>query len=201
MVGSIAFQCIQYVLIYFVSSSATGFALTLLPFPQAFYEDATTLLQDPSTPLQGRMLIVAVIYAIAFASILIFLSSRIFYRYRMTRFLILDDENTGGMKAAMESRNLMKGNKKHLFRLDLSFWWFYLLEILLTALCFGDVVLGFMGVEMTTDAFGSYILFFGLYLCGQMLLYWWKRNEVSVTYAHAYLTLCPEEKPQETAKV
>lgn len=125
----------------------------------------------------------------------------LFFRFRLAERWLMDHPQGGALAALVNSHKLIKGNWKALLRVDLSFWWFYLLEILLTALCFGDVVLGFMGVEMTTDAFGSYILFFGLYLCGQMLLYWWKRNEVSVTYAHAYLTLCPEEKPQEAAKV
>ena len=44
-----------------------------------------------------------------------------------------------------------------------------------------------------------FLLFFVLYLCAQLALYWWKRNEVAVTYAHAYLILCPKEETQETA--
>ena len=110
------------------------------------------------------------------------------------------DHPQGGALAALRcSRQLMRGNWKAMFRVDLSFWWFYLLELFVTALGFGDVMLGLAGIEMTTDAFGSYLIFFSFYLCGQMALYWWKRNEVAVTYAHAYLTLCPQEQSTTNA--
>ena len=130
LLGAMAFQGIQYVLLYFISRSATGVVLTLLPFSQAFYHDAETLLQNPSTPLKGKMLIVAVVYGIVFVSLLLFLSLQVFFRYRITRPIILDDENISSMKASNQSRTLMKGKKKKLFQLDLSLWWFYIPEFL-----------------------------------------------------------------------
>jgi CDP-diglyceride synthetase len=58
---------------------------------------------------------------------------------------------------------------------------------------YGDVFLGGFGMEMTTDAFTHYLIFYFLYVWAQMALYWWKRNEVCVTYAHAYMELLPKE--------
>lgn len=136
---------------------------------------------------------VMTIFSLCFLAGSIFL----FFRFRLAELWLMDHPQGGALAALRESRELMRGNQKAMFRIDLSFWWFYLLEVLVTVLCYGDVVLGAMGVEMTTDAFGSYILFFVLYLCAQLALYWWKRNEVAVTYAHAYLTLCPEPVENE----
>ena len=138
---------------------------------------------------------------IIFGLCLLIGGSFLFFRFRLAERWLMDHPQGGALAALLSSHKLMKGNWKALLRIDLSFWWFYLLEVLVTVLCYGDVVLGAMGVEMTTDAFGSYILFFVLYLCAQLALYWWKRNDVAVTYAHAYLALCPEEEPQETTKV
>ena len=118
----------------------------------------------------------------------------LFFRFRLAELWLMDHPKSGARDSLRCSRVLMQGSWKSMFRLDLSFWWFYLLEVLITVLCYGDLMLGAMGVEMTNDAFGSYILFFVLYLCAQLALYWWKRNEVAVTYAHAYVQLCPKEK-------
>ena len=195
------------ILLTLSSAYATSFLFTLTPWAtpmmqemetllassadeQAFLEAVMAMAQEVSVPIM-------IIFSICFLAGGVFL----FFRFRLAERWLMDHPQGGALAALRNSRILMKGNWKALLRVDLSFWWFYLLELLLTALCFGDVVLGFMGIEMTTDAFGSYILFFGLYLCGQMALYWWKRNEVALTYTHAYYTLCPQEEPQKGAKV
>ena len=154
---------------------------------QAFLEAIVAMAEDITVP-------VMVIFSLCFLAGSIFL----FFRFRLAELWLMDHPQGGALAALRESHDLMRGNWKAMLRIDLSFWWFYLLEVLVTVLCYGDVVLGAMGVEMTTDAFGSYILFYVLYLCAQLALYWWKRNEVAVTYAHAYLTLCPE--PVESEK-
>lgn len=117
----------------------------------------------------------------------------LFCRYRLAELWLMDHPKSGALAALRSSRIRMQGNWKALFRVDLSFWWFYLLEILIAVLSYGDIILDALGIEMTTDAFGSYLLFFSLYLWAQMALYWWKKNEISVTYAHAYLTLCADD--------
>lgn len=149
---------------------------------QALLDAIVALTKDATVP-------VMIIFSLCFLAGSFFL----FFRYRFAELWLMDHPQGGALAALRESRQLMRGNWKAMLRVDLSFWWFYLLEVLVTVLCYGDVVLGAMGVEMTTDAFGSYILFFVLYLCAQLALYWWKRNEVAVTYAHAYMQLCPKE--------
>lgn len=51
------------------------------------------------------------------------------YRYRFA-FLILFDQECGAREALNESKRLTYGYKMDLFRLDLSFFWFYLLSFL-----------------------------------------------------------------------
>lgn len=149
---------------------------------QALMDAIVAMAEDITVP-------VMIIFSLCFLAGSIFL----FFRFRLAELWLMDHPQGGALAALRESRQLMRGNWKAMLRVDLSFWWFYLLEVLVTVLCYGDVVLGAMGVEMTTDAFGSYFLFFVLYLCTQLALYWWKRNEVAVTYAHAYMQLCPKE--------
>lgn len=121
----------------------------------------------------------------------------LFFLYRQAELWLLDHPDKGAFAALRGSRQCMRGNKKGMLRVDLSFWWFYVLELLVLILSFGDVILEAFGMVMTTDTFVSYLIFFCLYLWAQLMLYCWKRNEVAVTYAHAYLALCPEEAAKE----
>lgn len=127
---SMLFRGIQYALVYFISGSLARVVLQLAPFSSVFYADLTVLLTEPTTPLKGKMVIVAVVYGFVLVNVMGFLASQLFYRYRMTHYIILDNEETGGVKAALDSKGLMKKKKLAMFRLDLSFWWFYLPQIL-----------------------------------------------------------------------
>lgn len=122
----------------------------------------------------------------------------LYFRFRQAELWLMDHPGSGALAALLYSRRCMRGNWWGMFRIDLSFWWFFLLEAIVSALCFGDEILDIWGIQMTTDTFLSYLLFFCLYLLTQLGLYWWKRNDVAVTYAHAYLALCPEDAAEET---
>lgn len=146
---------------------------------------------------QDIMVPVLVIFGICFLAGFLYL----FFRFRLAELWLMAHPDGGALAALRNSSILMRGNCKAMFKIDLHFWWFYLLELLVTVLCYGDVFLNALGMEMTTDAFGHYLIFFCLYIWAQMSLYWWKRNEVSVTYAHAYLTLCPDPIEEEKGAV
>ena len=50
------------------------------------------------------------------------------YAYRQSMYLLIDHPEYGAVKCLKESRRLMKGHKWELFGLDLSFFWWFLLE-------------------------------------------------------------------------
>ena len=130
-----------------------------------------------------------IVYAVLLVAGVVF----VLFRYRMASLWLMDHPDGRALAALVGGRKILRGNWKAIFRVDLHFWWFYLLEVLVTVLCYGDKLLSVMGVEMTLDAFGNYLIVFCVYLFAQLALYGWKGNEVSVTYAHAYLSLLPEE--------
>lgn len=154
--------------------------------------DQAALLDAVASMTQDSIVPIMILFGICFLAGGIFL----FYRFRLAELWLMDHPHGGALAALRSSRMAMRGNFKAMLRIDLSFWWFYLLDLLVTVLCYGDVILDAVGFEMTTNAFGHYLIFFSLYVWAQMALYWWKRNEVSVTYAHAYTELCPA--PMET---
>lgn len=155
----------------------------------AFAEALLGMRQDLVVPL---MIIFSICFLIG--------ALLLFYRIRLAEIWLMDHPGKGALVALLNSRKLMQGAWKGMLKIDLSFWWFFVLELLVSALGMGDTILNYLGVSMSTDAFVTYLVFFSLYLWAHLMLYWWKKNDVSVAYAHAYLTLCPE-KTEETTKV
>lgn len=109
------------------------------------------------------------------------------YRLRLSAYYMLD--GSGARQSLLQSARSMKGNCLALLRLDLGFWWYYAAQALLTVIGYGDLLLPHLGIQMNSTV--AYFLFYVLSLAAQLGLFWWKQNSVSVTYAHAYLSLLP----------
>ncbi len=139
--------------------------------------DAVTL------PLMGIMLLVLLVVMVPYC-----------YRLRQAEFVLMENPQLGALLSIRVSRELMRGRRFELFKLDLSFWWFYLLEMLTMFVANGDLILPMFGVELPWSATVSYYIFMVLCYVSTMALYWWRGNEVHVTYARAYESLKPVEE-------
>lgn len=117
------------------------------------------------------------------------------YRLRLMDYALLDQPEQGAFAAMRFTREVMRGHRWELFKLDLSFWWFYLLELLLVAICYGDVILAMAKVDLGMNQATAYFLFYALSLVAQVGLYAWKKPHLMATYARYYDTIRP--KPQE----
>ncbi len=117
------------------------------------------------------------------------------YRLRMMDYVLMDIPGAGAFFSVRASVQLMRKNAWKLFRLDLSYWWFYALEVLTAAVCYGDMLLKLLGVQLpVSESVASY----GFYLLGllcQLGLYLWKKDALAAGYACAYEELLP--KPAE----
>lgn len=111
------------------------------------------------------------------------------YRFRMADYLILDVPGTGALGALRHSARMMRRRRLQLFFLDLSFWWFYLLEILIAAVGYADAWLPALGVMLPLSGDVAFFLFFGVHLAGQLALYWWAKAKVALTYGIFYESL------------
>ena len=200
-------MAIMAVLLLLVSSYVASMLFTLSPWAAPMMQeletlmagglDQATLMDAVASMTQDAIVPITILCGLCFLAGGVFL----FFRFRLAELWLMDHPNKGALAALRSSRMAMRGNWKAMFKIDLSFWWFYLLDLLVTILCYGDVILDAVGLEMTTNAFSHYLIFFSLYVWAQMALYWWKRNEVAVTYAHAYMELCPKEAEEEPVKV
>lgn len=171
-------------ILFFMTSWAHPFVDTVLPL---LSEAADAEAIQAILLSAGHSVIVPIllIFGILFSAIAI----PIFYRFRMAAYVLLDNPSAGAFASLRSSVHLMRGNCLALLRLDLHFWWFYLLNILINVLCYGDLILNSLGLGLPISAQLGYFLFVLLSLAAQLALYIWKRNEIMVTYAHAYTAL------------
>lgn len=153
----------------------------------AAYLSLALVMMSPAI-LSDSTEVVTAWYMGIFLMVFAVLALPLFYRWRMVHYIIMDDPATGGLQAMMMSRVMMNGRKLELFRLDLSFWWFYALEVLV-------MVPSFAAVLAEGAAFWGLTL---LSLGCQFVLYVWAKPKLEVTYALAYETLRRpmEEKSQ-----
>ncbi len=135
-------------------------------------------MESVTLPLMGVMCLVMLVLMVPY-----------YYRLRQAEFVLMENPRIGAMMAIRTSREMMRGRRMELFKLDLSFWWFYALEMLTTVVAYGDVLLGMLGVDLPWSSTASYYIFLALcYVC-TLVLYWWRGNELQVTYARAYEAL------------
>ena len=175
----------------FICMYAASWIFSLTPWAEplnAVYENATEealllAMEECILPLTAILAAVMLVVMVPYA-----------YRLRMAEFALMDDPSAGAMAAIRKSRFMMRRNKFKLFKVDLSFWWFYGLEMLVTVIAYGDLILPMFGVELPWSATVSYYVFLVLCYAGQLALYWWRGNTVQVTYAMCYEALLPKEE-------
>ena len=181
------------------------FIFMVLPISNAFYEivepllDSATILNngivfDEATLAAASM---AMWPAIAIFGVIFTLAALpLFYSFRMVPFCLADDGRRGSMAILRESRTMMRRNRLNLLKLDLSFWWFFLLECLVTAVAYLDAILPLLGVVFPWSDTVTYYGFYILSLAGQVVLYWAYLNRVNVSYACFYEAIRPENPAQ-----
>lgn len=120
------------------------------------------------------------------------------YCFRLALYLVMDGAPSG-VRAHFVSLHLMRGHKMQIFKLDLSFWWYYALGLLATAVGYLDLILGLAGVELAID---STVMFFGTmiaYCLIQLAVNLWKKCPVDAAYVLAFDAIVhPETEPVET---
>ncbi len=175
------------------------------PFSNAFMEVLEPMLSEASlisgnivmdeamlSAAAGALLPMIFIYLLLFAVIAI----PLFYRFRMAEYILMDEPRCGALAAMVGSSQIMRKNRFAMFRLDLSFWWYYLLQGLLMALTYGDVILAALNISLPLSPNAAFFLFYILSMAGQFLLFYAFKNKITQTYTQTYLSL--RYPPQST---
>lgn len=125
----------------------------------------------------------------------------LYYRTRLAEYIMMDEEPCRALPAMLLSWQMTRGRGVALFRLDLSFWWFYALQVPVLALAYGDLLLPALGISLPIGSDVLYFLFYGLYVGAELFLFWRFGSYLHTTYALAYdalrtQTLAPAPNPQ-----
>lgn len=148
--------------------------------PEQLQELLTPELVESALHTMLPLLILSGIIYVALAIIL-------FYRLRFAVFAVLDGMSAG--KAFRKSFSLTRKRSMQVFRLDLSFWWFYLLQILSVVICYADILLPLTGVSLPVSQVVAALVFYAIGILCQGVLLWLQEGHRVTTYALAYRTL------------
>ena len=178
----------------------------LLPVSASFREMMVPLLSDVS-PISGTITLNEEIIAATattvgpvlciFAVLYLLLVIPMHYRYRMVIFRILDQSQSRAFAALRESRFLMHRNRIALLKLDLNFWWYYVLQALASVIAYGDLLLPLLGVQLPISTTAAYFVFLILSLGLQFVTFYFFMNRVTVTYAVFYGALLEQQKQRQ----
>ena len=204
MLRLLLLQVFLYAGLMFLSVYISSFIFMATPFSREFMAVITpvlesvtvmdtTLVLDDATFLAASQAVIPMFWIMI--PVCALLALPLFYRLRMATFALADEPRRGALAAFVKSRRLMRGNCTALFRLDLSMWWFYLGQIIISLVCYGDVLLPMVGISFPWNATVSYYLFFILSALMEVALYYFAMNHVYTVYAVTYDAL-QEEQPQ-----
>lgn len=179
--GCVAMACLNLSVMVFMFTPLSGRLDSLLEPYAAQGQDAQAFLEQVSVAqLQSAVLPWIVLFVVIFAVVMI----PLVYRLRFAEMAVMDEPGTGAFAALRSSNRRMKQNCFKVFRVDLQFWWFYLLQAFLAVLCYGDTLLSLCGVQLPFE--GGFFLFYGLYALGQIVLHSLFWGRIQITYALVY---------------
>ena len=118
----------------------------------------------------------------------------LWYSYRMIPYVVIDKPGMSALMVLRESKQMMRKNRVSLLKLDMSFWWYYLILFAAQVVCYGDVILPMVGIELPGNGDLWYFVFMAAYLAILFAVYYFLRSKVEVSYALAYDAVKPEEK-------
>ena len=190
-----AFLCVQVItLIISFTPVADSLYTKIMPLLQGM-DPANLDLATQEAIVEAMLPMIGIVMLF---SLLVLLPLSYYLRLAMLR--LLDAPRQGARLATRISIRLMRGNCLRLFRLDLHFWWFYLAQVLVLLLAYGGEILTAIGVVLPMSATGVFFLFYALSLGAELVLFYFWRNQVEVTYAQFYLDLLPKEEPHEESQ-
>ncbi len=170
----------------------------MTPFADPLIEHLQTLVTPDMTELTPQMMEAAVEHMQPLVTLCFVLfgcvAVPLLFRLRFASYLLMC-KPIGALAAMRESARLTRRNCLRLLKLDLRFWWYYVLQTAAAVLCYGDILLALLGVSLPWSDTAVFFLFYCLGLGSQLALFVYARPRVVTTYALAAQALQPVETP------
>lgn len=200
------FKGVRYFALGFLGVYAGVMIYMLSPFSNAAVELLMPYISQ-TTLLSGEIVLEDAVYAQVHAAmwpaflicgvLCLALLLPTMYSYRMVHHVVIDKPGMGALAALRASKQMMRGNRLALLKLDLRLWWYHGATALAMAVCYGDVILPMVGVALPGSVDVWYFVFFGAYLALTFGIYYFLRSRAEVAYALAYDAVKPKEKKPE----
>ena len=189
---------------------AASFIFAMTPYSQKMMQYLTPFMNDGATMVQvlealmtlpmEELLVMSAVYMVMFGVLFLLVFLSMHYKFRLADHLVMDQPNIGAMRALFYSSRLTKNKRWALLKLDLSFWWFYLLMGVSTVVCYMGLLLPMLGIRLAMTGDVAVMVFYVLSLLVQLVLFWQGKAYVQTTWAAAYETLCRQLETPETPK-
>ncbi len=189
-----------YIVIAFFAVFITTFLLNLLgdqtrlaaaldPFVKLLEEnpdamqDASFLSTLPWGEILASLWLPLAVSCLLLVAAIVYLS----YRLRLAPYFFMDDPDAGPVRAIRKSFRMMKGNILTMLKVDLSFWWYYLITIGLSVVSASALIPFLLGAAPVGEL--ATIGFQFAASIGYCVLYGVKGAYVETSYALAYEAL------------
>ena len=148
---------------------AVSFVMALfIPVTESTMEAMLTIMEGGTVTLsmvQSLLTMLLPTVIVMFIAILV-VNVHMNYRFVLADYFIIDDPKRGAMQALVLSNSLTKGEKKELFKLDLSMWRYYALMIICSLVAELPFLLELCGVVLPFSEGLAYLISYVLYgLC------------------------------------
>jgi hypothetical protein len=209
VLGHIAFEFLFVVILMAAAVNLAAMLFSMSPQGGALVRELTAITSDPNllTPegllnvdLIPMELLAAIALPMTIITIVIFLPLYIWlsYGFRLSLYLLLDGTAPSAFQARFLSLRLMRGHKWSMVKLDLSFWWYYLLVTVITAVGYLDVILSLAGIPLPMEETVMFFATIAAYCVLITALSLWKKAQVETSYVLAYEAIAHPEPAEIT---
>ena len=167
-------QALLYLALAILCINIASFVFVLTPFAAPLAQvmgDISVTMPDMNAVMNSLLSAMVPFYCI-FLVILGAIAIPVMYRFRLAQYLIVDDPRIGALAALGTSHRLMRHNRWAMFRLDLSFWWYYALQLLCVLLAYGDMLAEAFGIALPFSSTATFFISFAVNCAAQLLLAW-----------------------------
>ena len=185
LVGLLVIPCSQVsVMLISVTPLYASMEEALMPLVEQMNATGEIPIVDEATM---NVMLQAMLPAFVLSAVLwLGLSIPVMYRLKMADYLVIDDPKTGPFRAMLTSFRMTRRQLWRLIKLDLSFWWFYGAQLLLSAVTYADLVLPSLGISLPLPQDVTALMLYGVYMLGTLALTWGYGPYVQTTYAVLY---------------
>lgn len=196
VLAHMAFRFLVMVMLGALAVNLGAVLFSLTPMGQEFAREMAPILEnsalinaDGTTNLQlipqELLLRYGILLTVLVAAIFGLLYLCLSYRFRLSMYLVLD-RPIGAVQAHFLSMRLMRGHKWQMFKMDLGYWWYYLLMLLVSAVGYLDAIMTMMGLPLPMDPTVMYFVTLAVYSLLLTGLSLWKKPRVDASYVLAY---------------